>query len=111
MSSLHARLQILHEVPLPPLDTERVLRDGGAHNISLPGGESLLEPIPARFCATEMLHSQWESSRGVGRTEVVELIYLVVFGFVDAGANDDVGLSCWDVPIPLGTMLLVMFFL
>lgn len=41
MSSLHARLQILHDVPLPPLNAKRVLGDGGTHAVSLPGGESL----------------------------------------------------------------------
>lgn len=41
MSSLHARLQILHDVPRPPLHAERVLGDGGTHTHSVPGAESL----------------------------------------------------------------------
>lgn len=51
-----------------------------------------------------------ESSQGVRRTEAAELIYLIGFRCMDAGASDDVGLSCQEVPVPLGRMLFVLVF-
>lgn len=87
MSSLHARLQILPGVFLPPSNTKRVLRDGGTHTPSPFLEEKVCsEPIPAQFRAVKMLQS-WGRALGAGRTELTELIYLVVFRFIDSGAN------------------------